>query len=241
MKDYKVKYKTTVPLNKNYNPQIEKALIIIFVVLMVILGCVAFSSCNTTSKAYEKIAKVPPQTQKDTLNLDKRAKEQYKPQPPKVVPGKTVIKTVVKEDTAKVHKLQDKIDSLVDELAFSNDLLNSVPKLDSLKKAIRKEVLKDCKPQVIQNDVERTDTVYLPDISKDAEISTLTIKVSEQNKSLSATEDKIKKYEEQRDSIKWVLGRFFRLLFGEWWFILLLVLSGGFAYLKLKKKIPFLP
>ena len=89
--------------------------------------------------------------------------------------------------------------------------------------------------------MERTDTVYLPDISKDAEISTLTIKVSEQNKSLSATEDKIKKYEEQRDSIKWVLGRFFRLLFGEWWFILLLVLSAVFAYLKLKKKLPFLP
>ena len=116
-----------------------------------------------------------------------------------------------------------------------------MPKLDSLKKAIRKEVLKDCKPQVIQNDVERIDTLYAPDLSKDAEISTLTIKVSEQNKSLSAAEGKIKKYEEQRDSIKWVLGRFFRLLFGEWWFILLLVLSAVFAYLKLKKKLPFLP
>ena len=36
MKDYKIKYKTTVPLNKNYNPQIEKALVIIFAVLVLI-------------------------------------------------------------------------------------------------------------------------------------------------------------------------------------------------------------
>ena len=228
---------TTVPNNKPYNPKIEKALILIALAIIVIAAAFAFSSCNTTSKAYERIAKFAPETQKDTLNLDKRAKQHYKPEPPKTVPGKPVIKTVITENKDRVKRLQNRVDSLIDALAFTNELLNSTPDYDSLKAAIRKEIMKDCKPKETVKETHVTDTVYTPDISCQAELSTLRIGLNEANQTIQKRDDTIADYEKKTDSIKWVIGRFFRLLLGQWWFWIIVLFGGGFAYLKIKGKL----
>lgn len=229
----------TVPDKNPYNPNIEKVMLIIAAVILVIMGAIAFGSCTTTKKAYEHIAKNPPETQKDTLNLDKRAKLHYKPEPPKVIPGKPVIKTVVTENKERVKRLQNRVDSLIDALAFSNDLINSAPNYDSLKKAIRAEIMKDCKANDTFKQEKIVDTFYTPDIACQAQLSTISIGLNEANQTIQKRDDKIADYENKIDSIKWVIGRFFRLLLGQWWFWILLLFGGAAAYLKLKGKIPF--
>lgn len=228
---------TTVPDKNPYNPKIERALIIIVIALLTIATAFALSSCNTTSKAYERIAKFAPETQKDTLNLDKRAKQHYKPEPPKTVPGKPVIKTVITENKDRVKRLQNRVDSLIDALAFTNELLNSTPDYDSLKSAIREEIMKDCKPKETVKEIHVTDTVYTPDISCKAELSTLQIGLNEANQTIQKMDDTIADYEAKVDSMKWVIGRFFRLLLGQWWFWVFVLLGGGFTYLKLRGKL----
>lgn len=230
----------TVPDKNPYNPNIEKVMLIIAAVILVIMGAIAFGSCTTTKKAYEHIAKNPPETQKDTLNLDKRAKLHYKPEPPKVIPGKPVVKTVITENKERVKSLQKKVDSLVDAISFRDGLLDGMPNVDSLKEAIKQQIMKDCKTETEKEYINTTDTVYLPDYKCESQLSTLDIQYREATNTITNLNSQITDYENKIDSLGWVIGRFFRVLIGQWWFWILLLFGGAAAYLKLKGKIPFI-
>jgi len=150
------KYLQPVPLKENYSKRAKSDLWLIIGVAAAIGICFALASCN----AYNKIGKNPPKTTKDSANLTDRFGKTYPPKPPKLVQGKTVTKTVTKIDDRKVKQLQSRIDSLIDELNFTNDLIGGLPDLDSLKRAIKREVLKDCKTQTDTIYSERVDTSF---------------------------------------------------------------------------------
>ena len=145
----------------NYKePNIGKAVLIIMALLAIIFTFSLYS-CNP----YKKLPNRPPLSVKDTTNLINRFKATIPPTPPKYVQGKTVTKVITKADTNAVKKLQGKVDSLLDELEVSGELLKSVPNLDSLRGAIKAAVLADCKPKTHTIYNNTVDTLFQADPS----------------------------------------------------------------------------
>lgn len=197
-----------------------------FMMWLALLSC---SLSKKTDKAYKGIEKYQPLKPKDTSRLATRFKSTFPPQPPKIVEGKTITKIVAVQDAAKVKELQDKIDSLIDEANVSKELLASVPKIDSLKAAIRKQVLKECKPTqtVIEN--YRVDTLFQ---DKPETIAALWLAKNNEKELTALNEEKTVKlaeYKAKTGSLKWT----FLHLFSFWYLdVILVLLLVVFFYLK---------
>jgi len=117
-----------IPENKPY-PWKKHLVWYALLLLLSIWAALLFSGC---SNAYKKIEKTPPLTEKDSARLSARFLSTYPTKPAKVLPGKTIVKTVTKIDSSKVKSLQDRINKLIDDNVFQNQLLNQVPDYDSL-------------------------------------------------------------------------------------------------------------
>ena len=216
-------------IHDNYKePNIGKAVIIIMA-LLAILFTFGLYSCN----GYKIIARKVPLSIEDTVNLIKRYKATIPPTPPKYVQGKTVTKVITKADTNAVKKLQGKVDSLLDELEVSGELLKSVPNLDSLRGAIKAAVLADCKPKTHTIYNNTVDTVFQADPSCQGDKKLLEIlngSITSQNKLQS---DKITQYEKDRNSLKALAKLFVLELLSRWWFWFIVVLVLGYLLRKL--------
>jgi predicted small secreted protein len=199
-------------------------------VSIVAVVAILLFSCN----AYKGIEKRPPLNTKDTARLANRFKETFKPEPPKYLPGKTITKTVVKEDLKKVRALQSKVDSLLDVLAFNNELLNQTPGIiDSVKDAIRNEILKQCKPKdsIVEHTTIDTIEIHDPKCISDLWLANSSVNaLTDANKKKEAV---IASYKAERNSLKWVIGRFFTL---TWWFwAIIIALVAGYYFSPLGK------
>lgn len=135
-----------------------KDLIVRVVCFFLMVGLIAYTpSCSSYDK---KLLKATPVTSSDSAKFAKKSYEMF-PIKERIIQGKPIIKTVVKEDTKKVNHLNRVIDSLFKNSKFLNELLNQVPDIDSFKKAIQAEVLKNCKPKTITHNITTTDTIQV--------------------------------------------------------------------------------
>lgn len=108
-------------------------------------------------KPYNQIAKKPPLSDRDTLNLSKRCMEVF-PVVPKIV---IVEKTDTVMDQEAVINLSKKLTTALKQLDECKDSKGNLVNLDSFKTAITKEVEKDCKPVTIVKTV--TKEITIPD------------------------------------------------------------------------------
>jgi FtsZ-binding cell division protein ZapB len=182
-------------------PNIEKAIIAIIAVVVMALAYF-LSGCNPTKRAYNGIGKHEPQTTSDTLKLAKRFRSTFKPEPPKVIPGKTIVRTITKMDTSKVKNLQQKVDSLLSHV-------KGCPNLDSLKKVIIKQIADDCKPKHIITTKEVTDTIIIESPTLQSTVYIL----NQQLKECQSQNEKLtEKLSEMKDKRNYWRIRFFILL-----------------------------
>lgn len=182
-------------------PNLEK--VIIAIIALVIMVLVYFlSGCNPTKRAYKGIEKHEPKTTLDTLRLAKRVKSVFKPEPPKVIPGKTIVRTITKMDTSKVNKLQQKVDSLLSGI-------KGCPNLDSIKKIIVAKISSDCKPKNIVTTKTITDTIVVESPALQSSIYILNQQVQTLQSNKETLTNKLGDMKDKRDY--WRV-RFFILL-----------------------------
>jgi FtsZ-binding cell division protein ZapB len=182
-------------------PNIEKRILIILAVIFMALAYF-LCGCNPTKRAYNGIGKHEPQTASDTLKLAKRFRSTFKPEPPKVIPGKTIVRTITKMDTSKVKNLQEKVDSLLSNV-------KGCPNLDSLKKVIIKQISVDCKPKHIVTTKEVTDTIIIESPTLQSTVYIL----NQQLKECQSQNEKLtEKLSEMKDKRNYWRIRFFILL-----------------------------
>lgn len=220
---------------RNYSSWFAGAIIWAFILLALYAFILFLSSCN----AYKGISKKQPVSNKDSIWLAERFSATFPPPPPKFIQGKTTIKEVLKEDTRKSKFLTHLVDSLNKAGAFKDELLDNIPNIDSIVSELEKECLKNCPTKIKEITIHQTDTIEIVDSKTKADLFIALnngTRLSEANERQGA---KIKDYEADRDSLKWVVGRFFAL---TWWFwTLLIVGTGGYFYFfKIKKKVPFI-
>lgn len=201
-----------VPDTKPYEFSIEKPILAILCIAVVIGIILALSSCN----AYKGIEKKPPLTVKDSARLSARFKSTYPQKPAKVSPGKTVTKTVTKVDSSKIKALQARIEQLIDENIFKDELLNTVPNTDSLKKAITREVLKNCKTETDTIYSQRVDTILQDTPETLAAINTAIYLKNEAEKALSKSETLLELKTKQAKDRLWILIALAFYFVGSW-------------------------
>lgn len=213
----------------NYRePNIGKAVLIIMALLTIVFSY-SLTSCNP----YKKLPNRPPLSVKDTTNLINRFKATIPPTPPKYVQGKTITKVVTKADSNAVKKLQTKVDSLLDELQVSGDLLKSLPNLDSLRSAIKAAVLADCKPKTKTIYNNTVDTFFQADPSCQGDKKLLEILNGSLDKQNKLQAEKITQYEKERNSLRALAKLFVLELLSKWWFWIILVLFLAYITRKL--------
>jgi PBP1b-binding outer membrane lipoprotein LpoB len=152
----------------NYKePNIGKAVIIIFSLLAIAFGALFFQSCNP----YKGISKREPQTGLDSVRLAKRFNSTFEAPKPRYLPGKTITKVIKSPaDKKALDSLSTALDSVLNEIEGLNELVGSVPNIDSLKKAIKAEVMKQCKPTHTHTEHTTTDTIEVPDRNCEAKL-----------------------------------------------------------------------
>lgn len=210
----------TVPDKDPYRFDIDKAIVKVLIGIIAVGMIVAIASCN----AYKGIEKKPPLSKADSLRLANRFGSTFPPKPPKVIQGKPIIKTVTNVDKKKLNQLQNTIDSLIDANEFQEGLINGTPNIDSLKKAIKIAVLKDCKTETDTIYSNTTDTVYYDTPE------TIAQKESAQRK-VRVLEDLLIKSNTERDIYKKRSATFFWILIG------LCVVGGVSLFFNFKKKL----
>ena len=152
----------------NYKePNIGKAVIIIFSLLFIAFGAIYLQSCNP----YKGISKREPQTGLDSVRLAKRFNTTFEAPKPKYLPGKTITRVITKlADKKAIDSLSNALDSVLNEIEGLNDLLGLTPNIDSLKKAIKAEVIKQCKPVHTHTEHTTVDTIEVPDRNCEAKL-----------------------------------------------------------------------
>lgn len=185
--------------------------ILTFLFLALLISCSSYD---------RKLQRAIPKSTNDSVKFAKLSNQLFPPTT-KYVKGNTVTKVVTKEDKTKVNKLTSKIDSLLDENITLGMLLDNVPNIDSLKKAIKAQVIKDCAPKEIVIDNSTVDTIYVQDSTQ------LFIKQSQINK---LQKDKDTLTEKNQKLTKWVfyLGSIL---------LIILLIGGVWLYIKFKPKI----
>lgn len=112
----------TVPDNEPYHFNFTKAIIIVLTVISIIGIAFCLASCSTARKvrkSYEKAAAYSPITTKDSANAFIIGRKVIRAVPPKIVPGKTIIKKVpidrIKKvlDTALIAHIADSLTDVV--------------------------------------------------------------------------------------------------------------------------------
>lgn len=135
----------TVPDNVDYKKRAKSDLWIIVGVLAA-LGCIfTLASCSTARKvrkSYEKAAAYSPITTKDSANAFIIGRKVIKSSPPKIIPGKTIIKKVpvdrIKKvlDTALIAHIADSLtDAVLSQTENYNDNIDEV--IRDCNKAVR--------------------------------------------------------------------------------------------------------
>jgi len=138
----------TVPDHVNYEKRAMKDLWLLVGILAAV-GCIfCLASCSTSykvRKSYEKAASYSPLTSKDSANAFLIAKKVIKEKPPKVIPGKTIIKkvpikTIVKQlDTALISHISDSLlQSSISQTENYNDNIDEL--IRDCDKAVRKAI-----------------------------------------------------------------------------------------------------
>ena len=171
-----------------------------------------FSSCNPAKQAYKGISKHAPETTQDTTRLVKRFTDTYKYLKKDTVykTGKTITKTVVKEDKDKMIALRKSIQSLLEKNNFYTELLDGTPNYDSLKKRydklindIDKSIEEGCKGVVIYDSTERVDTLFSLPPETQAYIKNLEFNLSKTREDLIRSSAGVDIYKGQSKSKTW--------------------------------------
>ena len=118
--------------------------------LLASMAALLLFGCSNYAK---KLQKATPVTSQDSGQFAKKCSDMF-PVREVVKPGKTITKTVVRENTKKVDALNKRI----------SELLSNTDKVsDSLRKVITREIMANCKPKNTILHHYTTDTVYRND------------------------------------------------------------------------------
>ncbi len=242
-----IKRKLTVSENKEYDPPLGRAIaVILFAIFGSILLIALFHglwSCNPTKRAYRGIEKHEPKTVQDTTRLLNRAKTVLKTPAPKVLPGKVTVKQVqvIKKvlDVEALNRIVDSFKQAKDE----SDIEAGEDCNDRIDKAFADGIQTGCaKCQTGTKDVEeKTDTLVLPDTKCIADLWLANNKLYDVSALSLKRGEKLAEYEANDKSLSYSIKHFGFLLFGKWWFWLIIV--GGIVglLLKVKSKFKILP
>lgn len=119
-------------------------LLLLWMAALVLFGC---------SNYTKKLQKATPVTSQDSGQFAKKCSDMF-PVREVVKPGKTITKTVVRENTKKVDALNKRI----------SELLSNTDKIsDSLRQVITREIMANCKPKNIIQHHYTTDTIIKTD------------------------------------------------------------------------------
>lgn len=143
--------------------------VLLFIALLatLIAAILGLASCNTakqlekhTSKTYRKLDAFAPISKEDSVHLADRSAKTFPIKKDTVVKqGKTITRTIIKEDKTKAAALAKTIDSLLDSNGALNELLDHID-TTGIRDKIRKELAANCKPVTIYQTDTRTDTIY---------------------------------------------------------------------------------
>ena len=157
----------TVPDNVDYSKQITKdfllftcVAVLLSIILLLATGC---STSRKVRKSYEKAAAYSPITTKDSANAFIIGRKVIRAVPPKIVPGKTVIKRVPVDRIKKVldtSLIAHIADSLTDVVLSQTDNYNS--NIDGLIRDCNKAVRIALK-QGYKQALDSFSTIQLPD------------------------------------------------------------------------------
>ncbi len=157
------------------------AVIVGFVIfLLVVAYC---TSCNPAKQAYKGISKHAPETTKDSSRLTDRFTKTYKylKKDTVKITGKTIVKTITKEDKKKILALSKVIDSVLEANVILEGMTINNDEYDSIVRSIKRQAINDainkyCKP--IETTIERVDTFLTIPPQTQAYISNLEFKLS---------------------------------------------------------------
>ncbi len=118
--------------------------------LLASMAALLLFGCSNYAKKLQKATPVTPQ---DSGQFAKKCSDMF-PVREVIKPGKTITKTVVRENTKKVDALNKRI----------SELLSNTDKIsDSLRQVITREIMANCKPKNTIQHHYTTDTVYRND------------------------------------------------------------------------------
>lgn len=118
--------------------------------LLASMAALLLFGCSNYTK---KLQKATPVTSQDSGQFAKKCSDMF-PVREVIKTGKTITKTVVRENTKKVDALNKRISEL---------LANTDNVSDSLRQVITREIMKNCKPNKTIQYNYRTDTAIKPD------------------------------------------------------------------------------
>lgn len=191
--------------------------------LGIILGAVSCSVEKKNAKAVDRV--LASRQLLDTVGKRWAELNPCEDPKPEIIPGKTDTVTKTVTDDTKAAALARKVDSLL-SLPGTN--------VDSLKKAIREQILKECSSTHTTTNTTRVDTSLQVNyralqMEKEAHSKTWLKYVKENELRIAAQQGEIKAkdkadgYRKQRNTLRWILAA-------------IAVLTGIFAYFKLKSK-----
>jgi len=218
----------TVPDNVDYSKKATRDFLLfacvaalLSIILLLATGC---STSRKVRKAYEKAAAYSPITAKDSSNAFVIGKKVIKNTPPKIIPGKTIIKKIpvdrIKKvlDTALIERIADSLTDVV--LSQTENYNNNID-----------EVIRDCNKAVrialkqgYKQALDSFSTILLPPDTI-FNCDELELDLSDFQQRLRIAQGEVIKVTAERDIYKKQANR--------WWLYLLIGLAVGATVVKL--------
>lgn len=207
------KYLKPVPYKDNYRKRAKVDLLLfiglfiaIFIIILLLTGC---STSTKVRKVYKKAAAYSPITTEDSLNAIAIGRKVIKFQPPKIIPGKTIIKKIPIDklvlDTALISKIAD---SLLQVTLSQADTYNS--NIDELirdcDKAVRKGIKEGYKQALDSvGKIKLPDEIIPPDTEMQSDLADCQLNLSlAQASTISLTAER-NVYKQQSKERLWIL------------------------------------
>lgn len=207
------KYLKPVPYKDNYRKRAKVDLLLfvglfiaIFIIILLLTGC---STTTKVRKAYEKAAAYSPITAKDSLNAILIGRKVIKDTPPKVIPGKTIIKKIPIDklvlDTALISKIAD---SLLQVTLSQADTYNS--NIDELirdcDKAVRKGIKEGYKQALDSvGKIKLPDEIIPPDTEMQSDLAQCQLSRREAESATIKSNAERDIYKQQSKERLWIL------------------------------------
>lgn len=208
-----------LPYNNN-NDKWDLLIAFLFIFLLISLA-MAFGSCNTeksianrTAKNYRKLDVYSPLTKEDSTHLADRSAKTFPIKKDTVVKqGKTITRTIIKEDKTKAAALVKTVDSLLDSNGALNELLDHID-TTGIRDKIRKELAANCKPVTIYQTDTRIDTIYRQAPEDAILIATLQLDKEAAIKAKEKSDNTLEISHKNSITKNWVIGGLLLLIVG---------------------------